>query len=141
MDVLLFVCVLLSGLLLFFFFKQKTAYEMRISDWSSDVCSSDLIGAHAIGFGLPLLIALLPASALLAQDSARVETLAAGIAIAVPALASLAVLSAALTANPKGGSAIGGLLEIGRAAWRGRGCQYVLVSGVARSLKKKKTKQ
>src|SRR3546814_6962149 len=27
---------------LFFFFKQKTAYEMRISDWSSDVCSSDL---------------------------------------------------------------------------------------------------
>src|SRR3546814_5079591 len=27
----------------FFFFKQKTAYEMRISDWSSDVCSSDLI--------------------------------------------------------------------------------------------------
>src|SRR3546814_5320101 len=29
-------------LLCFFFFKQKTAYEMRISDWSSDVCSSDL---------------------------------------------------------------------------------------------------
>src|SRR3546814_5098289 len=28
---------------LFFFFKQKTAYEMRISDWSSDVCSSDLL--------------------------------------------------------------------------------------------------
>src|SRR3546814_3804051 len=27
-----------------FFFKQKTAYEMRISDWSSDVCSSDLVG-------------------------------------------------------------------------------------------------
>src|SRR3546814_4139840 len=27
----------------FFFFKQKTAYEMRISDWSSDVCSSDLL--------------------------------------------------------------------------------------------------
>src|SRR3546814_2682179 len=31
--------------LLFFFFKQKTAYEMRISDWSSDVCSSDLADA------------------------------------------------------------------------------------------------
>src|SRR3546814_2107058 len=30
------------SLLVFFFFKQKTAYEMRISDWSSDVCSSDL---------------------------------------------------------------------------------------------------
>src|SRR3546814_19323685 len=34
-------------MLLFFFVKQKTAYEMRISDWSSDVCSSDLPGRHA----------------------------------------------------------------------------------------------
>src|SRR3546814_14832911 len=33
---------------LFFFFKQKTAYEMRISDWSSDVCSSDLPPARAL---------------------------------------------------------------------------------------------
>src|SRR3546814_8656421 len=31
---------------MFFFFKQKTAYEMRISDWSSDVCSSDLLGVQ-----------------------------------------------------------------------------------------------
>src|SRR3546814_4014798 len=30
-----------------FFFKQKTAYEMRISDWSSDVCSSDLLAVRA----------------------------------------------------------------------------------------------
>src|SRR3546814_7111442 len=38
-----FVCVeLFSQFCVFFFFKQKTAYEMRISDWSSDVCSSDL---------------------------------------------------------------------------------------------------
>src|SRR3546814_8338708 len=33
--------------LVFFLFKQKTAYEMRISDWSSDVCSSDLLIARA----------------------------------------------------------------------------------------------
>src|SRR3546814_12986273 len=33
---------------MFFFFKQKTAYEMRISDWSSDVCSSDLTGALVV---------------------------------------------------------------------------------------------
>src|SRR3546814_6265762 len=36
---------------IFFFFKQKTAYEMRISDWSSDVCSSDLrarVGSEAL---------------------------------------------------------------------------------------------
>src|SRR3546814_6134266 len=42
---------------IFFFFKQKTAYEMRISDWSSDVCSSDLpkiaIGRSRTGRPLP----------------------------------------------------------------------------------------
>src|SRR3546814_1905171 len=36
----------------FFFFKQKTAYEMRISDWSSDVCSSDLGGPCILSTGL-----------------------------------------------------------------------------------------
>src|SRR3546814_4975693 len=36
---MLFIC---NHVVAFFFFKQKTAYEMRISDWSSDVCSSDL---------------------------------------------------------------------------------------------------
>src|SRR3546814_1167654 len=35
-------CILYMHVFGFFFFKQKTAYEMRISDWSSDVCSSDL---------------------------------------------------------------------------------------------------
>src|SRR3546814_3809236 len=35
-----------------FFFKQKTAYEMRISDWSSDVCSSDLPDLFACGGGV-----------------------------------------------------------------------------------------
>src|SRR3546814_3726383 len=41
--------------LFFFFFKQKTAYEMRISDWSSDVCSSDLL-AQAREFHPDLVI-------------------------------------------------------------------------------------
>src|SRR3546814_19644188 len=41
---------MLVGLfVVFFFFKQKTAYEMRISDWSSDVCSSDLSAGAAAG--------------------------------------------------------------------------------------------
>src|SRR3546814_1499611 len=40
---------------MFFFFKQKTAYEMRISDWSSDVCSSDLAVAHAALAALALV--------------------------------------------------------------------------------------
>src|SRR3546814_7957520 len=38
-----FVLYVFSAYFYFFFFKQMTAYEMRISDWSSDVCSSDLI--------------------------------------------------------------------------------------------------
>src|SRR3546814_7508489 len=36
----------IGWLFVFFFFKQKTAYDMRISDWSSDVCSSDLESRH-----------------------------------------------------------------------------------------------
>src|SRR3546814_3667169 len=47
----------------FFFFKQKTAYEMRISDWSSDLCSSDLIGHHACD---PAHVEVLAARAFLA---------------------------------------------------------------------------
>src|SRR3546814_7503193 len=41
---------------MFFFFKQKTAYEMRISDWSSDVCSSDLLVEAVGGAHLGLLL-------------------------------------------------------------------------------------
>src|SRR3546814_9317956 len=41
---------------MFFFFKQKTAYEMRISDWSSDVCSSDLLDAPRAGLALQHLL-------------------------------------------------------------------------------------
>src|SRR3546814_1534366 len=55
--------------LLIFLFKQKTAYEMRISDWSSDVCSSDLvIGriiaviAIAVGIGIGIIIIIIGAT-------------------------------------------------------------------------------
>src|SRR3546814_18950129 len=50
MLVVLVVCVVC------FFFKQKTAYEMRISDWSSDVCSSDLIGSRPARSAVSLTI-------------------------------------------------------------------------------------
>src|SRR3546814_1352195 len=50
------LCSSCSGVFFFFFFKQKTAYEMRISDWSSDVCSSDLrLDAHLAAHGPHLL--------------------------------------------------------------------------------------
>src|SRR3546814_9508274 len=40
----------------FFFFKQKTAYEMLISDWSSDVCSSDLVTGYGTINGRPVFV-------------------------------------------------------------------------------------
>ena len=86
--------------------------QLAVRGVADEVIAAVKIGAQAVGLGLPLLIALLPASALLAQDAGRMETLATGVAIAIPALASLAVLSAALTAGLKGGSAIGGLLVL-----------------------------
>src|SRR3546814_9158280 len=49
----MWICVVMSRNIfsrLFFFFKQKTAYEMRINDWSSDVCSSDLLESFCARF-------------------------------------------------------------------------------------------
>lgn len=86
--------------------------QLAVRGFADESIAAIKIAAHSIGFGLPLLIALLPASALLAQDFARIQTLSIGLLIAIPALASLAVLSAALTANLKSGSALGGLLVL-----------------------------
>src|SRR3546814_3133372 len=89
-------------ILLFFFFKQKTAYEMRISDWSSDVCSSDLASS---------------AAAMLATSSA--ETGAGGwVDIDVVPARKIDLLS--LT---NGMMTVLG--QIGRASCRERVCQYV----------------
>src|SRR3546814_2330114 len=53
----------------FFFFKQKTAYEMRISDWSSDVCSSDLAVHHPLLPDQPIRLAQAgPADRLFRRD-------------------------------------------------------------------------
>src|SRR3546814_4016770 len=53
----------------FFFFKQKTAYEMRISDWSSDVCSSDLYVHDSLYDAMCDAIAGLASSAKVAPGS------------------------------------------------------------------------
>src|SRR3546814_14734213 len=57
-------CTTLPFCIYFFFFKQKTAYEMRISDWSSDVCSSDLAR-------LPVVVAVPAADQRLRDDLHR----------------------------------------------------------------------
>src|SRR3546814_8641424 len=70
-----------------FFFKQKTAYEMRISDWSSDVCSSDLVSQQ---------LAALTAetgTALIEPDGRRVRLTPAGQRLADHAVTILAARS------------------------------------------------
>src|SRR3546814_5955241 len=98
------VCYISLFFLLFFFFKQKTAYEMRISDWSSDVCSSDLRCERSalLRGGLPV-----PPLGHVAADGIgqRLHHL--------PGLAGDALRRGI------------DLLQIGRASCRERVCQYV----------------
>src|SRR3546814_17628956 len=92
----------------FFFCKQKTAYEVRISDWSSDVCSSDLF-KDRMGYPAKLYDDLrLPDRKPLSRPQIERDVLPAPI-----------------------------VDEIGRASCRERVCQYVWISVVAVSFKKK----
>ena len=73
--------------------------------------------AHMIGFGIPLLLALLPAAALLNLSATMLLRLTMGLLIAAPALAGLAVMVSAMTLSQSGGrsgatSALGGLLML-----------------------------
>src|SRR3546814_2177947 len=85
---------------LFFFFKQKTAYEMRISDWSSDVCSSDLPAVYPTRFLRTIF-------------SYRFEsTLVMGTSFLAGSRSATHIISLDTS-------------EIGRASCRERVCQYV----------------
>src|SRR3546814_4258131 len=96
---------------LFFFFKQKTAYEMRISDWSSDVCSSDLRAPAGPDAAWP-------------QRAVPAGAAALAACAGVPA-GRLPAPGARAARLPVGvGDAVCGL-EIGRASCRERVCQYV----------------
>src|SRR3546814_2907618 len=97
---------------LFFFFKQKTAYEMRISDWSSDVCSSDLWKAER-----RLEIARERADAL-------AEGVRKGGDLVVLAAAGQ-MPTATLPAITRSGRDLPADYQIGRASCRERVCQYV----------------
>src|SRR3546814_1951679 len=72
-----------------FFFKQKTAYEMRISDWSSDVCSSDLPGGAAAAAGEDAAFGQL-SRAVLADEMKKMEQGAVGIVLGDECAAALA---------------------------------------------------
>src|SRR3546814_9331607 len=89
-----------------FFFKQKTAYEMRISDWSSDVCSSDLFEPA----GLRRLVQF-------AGDIGRCRGV-----VDEDGILGHAGKGAIVAVNHRAQIIV--VAEIGRASCRERGCQY-----------------
>src|SRR3546814_17268301 len=107
-DLMLYRCTAIVC----FFFKQKTAYEMRISDWSSDVCSSDLIILIGIGN-------IEPDFRLLLVRRCFLLLLLFGLVHCFPFPLGLH------------------FQQIGRASCRERVCQYVSISVFAVSLKQK----
>src|SRR3546814_1833377 len=106
-SIILFLyVVMLVCVLYFFFFKQKTAYELRISDWSSDVCSSDLFVAAL------LLAALLVWLGWRIHDPSRAfEVTLALLVISCPCALSLSIPAALAVAH-------GALARIGVLALR-----------------------
>src|SRR3546814_9448253 len=97
--------VLCRFVFFFFFFKQKTAYEMRISDWSSDVCSSDRL-RETVANGLQ------PVTAPLDDEDAMKRDVRVEIAQMVRSIG-------------RAKAEIAAIKKIGRASCRERVCQYV----------------
>src|SRR3546814_3704557 len=98
----------------FFFFKQKTAYEMRISDWSSDVCSSDLILFFKTSMDPPAII----------QPRVR-RTQYSTKASWLNPMPPMICIASFETSHPARLQASFAMAEIGRASCRERVCQYV----------------
>src|SRR3546814_3444719 len=83
-----------AGEWVFFFFKQKTAYELRISDWSSDVCSSDLPGEQIVvpnllcAIGEPRLAGLLDKAVQVRRIGLKIDDRVCGLLQAARATAA-----------------------------------------------------
>src|SRR3546814_10579341 len=102
---------------MFFCFKKKTAYEMRISDWSSDVCSSDL------AFPFEVLDALAKGNAAAPQRIGFTPDLGGAVPVARETREICA--AAARRFEEIGSTVEEASPEIGRASCRGRVCQSV----------------
>src|SRR3546814_8857546 len=105
--------------MLVFFFKQKTAYEMRISDWSSDVCSSDLIVLALQRIVSRTVNPMDPAVVSVTQIHAGTNF------NVIPAEAVITGTTRALTVEVHDLLEARVRQEIGRASCRERVCQYV----------------
>src|SRR3546814_6475891 len=113
---------------MFFVFKQKTAYEMRISDWSSDVCSSDLKLIIDGKRGQAILGEHDPVEAELSANITLVQGIPSGDKmdwIIEKAVELGAVRVVPITARRSVLQLSGERLQIGRASCRERVCQYV----------------
>src|SRR3546814_13058783 len=123
----------------FFFFKQKTAYEMRISDWSSDVCSSDLwlqlVNELDMFFFSWFYVLSVIVFVSKRQDRAWYRGIATFIAGLMTYAISFYLIWEMLTYRQTGAHLAS---EIGRAKCRDSVCQYVAISVLAVSLRKKK---
>src|SRR3546814_10076098 len=99
-----------------FFFKQKTAYEMRISDWSSDVCSSDLIARRPVLLDRHAFLAPARCGPQPGQSARPQQPLVAD--------AGDEVRPPARDACRQRAQALAEVEQIGRASCRERVCQY-----------------
>src|SRR3546814_7203072 len=107
---------------IFFFFKQKPAYEVRISDWSSDVCSSDLLRPAILNVHASGGRAMMAAAAEAARETAE------ELGIARPRVVGVTVLTSLDAGDLQDVGQQGPLeaqVEIGRASCRERVCPYV----------------
>src|SRR3546814_4368187 len=121
----------------FFFFKQKTAYELRISDWSSDVCSSDLRAGLSDAMPISPIsrqnaithdrsMTTTAAKPRRSQAARSAATRAKVIAAARDILCAQGYSGATMHAiRDAPGMSLGATQQTGRASWRGRGGPYV----------------
>jgi len=84
--------------------------QLAVRGVGDETIAAARLAAHWLGFGPPLLIAVLPAAALLKLDLAVVLRIEAGLAIGTPGLAALGLMAGALTAGLRGAGALAGLL-------------------------------
>lgn len=86
--------------------------QLAVRGVSEEEVAIAKIVAHWLGFGPPLMLATLPAAALLGLDGAALLRLEAGLAIGTPGLAALSLATAALTAGLRGAGALAGLVML-----------------------------
>jgi heme exporter protein B len=84
--------------------------RMALAGVSDELVIASKLLAHLLCFAVPLMLALLPAAALLALNSETLRQFAIGFAIAAPGLASLSLMIAAISAGQRGGGALAGLM-------------------------------